>query len=243
MAIIVGNNTSNTTIANTSVSLPISSSNPSNPVPGQLYYNTTISGIMIYNGAAWVPVDSYPGLSAGIPVTNITAFENRAPVAGTYWIQPTGFSYPFQCEYSGLNYRGSGSGFFRWWRSVDASAPTVNFYGLGLPWYLMMVEKEGSSFGTIGFGSNQTFNARSDTTPATIGTKAGLRVFFGGAGAHGIYSTAQTPCNWGSAVGAIGAGFDGSTCGSFPNGLIMGEGPGVTYTNRGGTWSFWFRWY
>jgi hypothetical protein len=60
----------------------------------------------------------------------------------------------------------------------------------------------------------------------------------------GIYNTGQTPCFWATASGAIGAGYDGGSCGSFPNGLLWGTGNGINavYDNRSGTWSIWGRW-
>jgi len=70
------------------------------------------------------------------------------------------------------------------------------------------------------------------------------RVILGFAGGHGIYNNNQIQCNWGDSVGAVGAGWNGSTCGSFPNGLIWGTGQSGTavYTNLSGTWSHWVYW-
>ena len=44
MAIIVGNTTSNTTITNTAVKLYTAASAPSNPILGQIYYDTAEIG-------------------------------------------------------------------------------------------------------------------------------------------------------------------------------------------------------
>ena len=176
MAIIVGNTTSNTTITNTAVKLYTAASAPSNPILGQIYYDTTALGIFVYNGSSWIGVDTTPGLSSSYPVTSFSVFEAKSPTAGTYWIKPTGASTAFQCEYSGTNYRSTGYGFFRWWRAVDQSTPTVNFYGNGYQWNLMAVEKESSSIYTIGFSSNQTFDLRSDTSTATSGTRSGYQI-------------------------------------------------------------------
>ena len=69
------------------------------------------------------------------------------------------------------------------------------------------------------------------------------RVILGGAGGHGIYNTSQNTCSWGSSLGGIGAGYDGSICGTFPNNLVWGTGTNTaTYENRSGTWSHWITW-
>jgi hypothetical protein len=70
------------------------------------------------------------------------------------------------------------------------------------------------------------------------------RVLLGSAGGHGIYATNQSQCNWSNGVGAIGAGWNGTTCGSFPNGLLWGTGQSNTaiYANMSGVWSHWVYW-
>ena len=244
MSVVVGNNTSNTTVTNIGLTLAFRSTDPSNPTVGQMYFNTSNNTVKVYTGNNWILMSPLSqGVVSTYPITDISTFETTNPGAGTYWIKPPGASSAFACEYSGGNYRSTGYGFFRWWRAADQSTPTVNFYGNGYQWNLMAVEKESSSIYTIGFSSNQTFDSRSDTSTATSGTRSGYRVYFGQAGGHGIYNTGQGVCNWSTASGAIGAGYNGS-CGSFPNGLVMGEGQSSTsvYNNTGGTWSFWFRW-
>jgi hypothetical protein len=217
---------------------------PGSPTAGMLRFNTTASALETYSGTAWVFIDLVPGTIQDYPVTSISTFEAFSPSAGTYWIKPTGIATAFQVTYSGTNYRTSGNGFFRWYRTVDQSAPTENLIDNSYPWNLMMVEKEGSSWQTIGSNSNVLFNTKNSTETFPNGTRAGYRVFFGYAGGHGIYNTAQNTCSWGDSSGAIGAGWNGATCGSFPTNLIMGDGQASVpeYTNRGGTWSFWFRW-
>jgi hypothetical protein len=70
------------------------------------------------------------------------------------------------------------------------------------------------------------------------------RVILGFGGGHGIYNTNQTRCNWGNSAGAVGAGWNGVTCGSFPNGLVWGTGQSgsAVYTNQDGNWSHWIYW-
>ena len=75
-----------------------------------------------------------------------------------------------------------------------------------------------------------------------------MQVFLGGAGQHGIYATAQGPCNWNIATNAIGAGWDGGTlqnqgCGGYPNNLVWGTGQSnsAIYANitPGEVWEIW----
>jgi hypothetical protein len=222
---------------------PKLSSDPGSPVTGQTYYNTTSNVLRIYNGSVWMNVyDSPVGLTVGNPVTSTTSFTGTA--GNIYYIQPGGLGAVVQAEYSGDNFKGTGYGYFKYWSAPDLGAPTVSLYGQGFRWNVLLVEKAGGVWEWLGFsGTYLTFDARSDTTAiGTFGTRAGFRVFFGFAGGHGIYNTGQSVCNWGSSGSAIGAGWDGSTCGSFPSGLRMGvgqDGPPV-YTDRGGTWNFWF---
>lgn len=176
-------------------------------------------------------------------ITDISAFEATSPEAGWYYIQPTGASSTALVEYSGPNFKGSGKGYFRWWRSVDIQAPTINHYGLSWQFDEMLVDLEGVEYQDVIFNSAQTFNQRNSNDVADGGSRAGYRVYFGFAGGHGIYNTTQGTCNWGDGTGSIGAGYDGS-CGSFPSSLIIGTGQTGTaiYANRGNTISFWFRW-
>lgn len=222
---------------------PKLSSDPGSPVTGQTYFNTTSNVLRIYNGSIWMNVyDSPVGLTSGNPVTSTTSFTGTA--GNIYYIQPGGIGAVVQAEYSGDNFKGTGYGYFKYWSAPDLGAPTVSLYGQGLRWNIFLIEKAGGVWQWLGFsGTYLTFDARSDTTAiGTFGTRAGYRVFFGFAGGHGIYNTGQSVCNWGSSGSAIGAGWDGSTCGSFPSGLRMGVGQDGTpvYTDRGGTWNFWF---
>lgn len=189
------------------------------------------------------------GSIARYPIENLSAWEAQspAPTQGWYWIKPPGASEAFFSEYSGANYKSTGYGFWRWWRcNADYHSILNHHYNKGYEWNLLMVEKENTSiWQTAGFDTNQTFNQRNSTAVSTSGTRTGYRVYFGYAGGHGIYTTGQSVCSWGTSVsGAIGAGFNGSSCNSFPDDLVMGLGQNGTsvYNNTGGVWSFWFRW-
>ena len=199
-----------------------------------------------YNSAAWAiagektstatPSET-PGRTSGNPIT--TGFSNG--IAGKdYWIRPNNSGTATLARYSGNDFKSTGRGYFLLFSAPDAATATVNQINRDLQWNMMIIEKEGGVWHSIGFDTYQTFNTRTSTATGTIGTKLGFRVFFGGGGQHGIYNTAQNPCSWGDSTGAIGAGYDGS-CGAYPNDLRMGEGTGGPfYTNRGGTWNYWF---
>lgn len=179
------------------------------------------------------------------PANPVTATAEFSGIAGqSYYIQPPGANTAFEATYSGNNYKNTDTGYFSWYETADQSSPSLNLLGNGYQFNVMMVEKTGSDWQTVGFNSYQTFNTRgneSQPITADFGTRSGYRVYFGYAGGHGIYNTGQGTCNWGSSAGAIGAGYNGSTCGTYPNNLMMGTGTGNnTYTNRGGNWTYWF---
>jgi hypothetical protein len=131
-------------------------------------------------------------------------------------------------------------------RSPYRSTATTNKIDLNIPMAGLLVQRDALdlraavywstpiTYNTVGGSGNNT--ADSGYSPR--------RVILGGSGGHGIFATNQTQCNWGSAPGAIGAGWDGSTCGSFPNDLVWGTGRSdtATYENRSGVWSHWITW-
>jgi hypothetical protein len=131
-------------------------------------------------------------------------------------------------------------------RSPYRSTATTNKIGLNIPMGGLLVQRDTLdlraavywsapiTYNSVGGSGNNT--ADSGHTPR--------RVILGFAGGHGIFATNQNQCNWGNATGAIGAGWDGSTCGSFPNDLVWGTGRSdtATYENRSGIWSHWITW-
>jgi len=123
----------------------------------------------------------------------------------------------------------------------NRSTPTINELGYSIPWKGYMIQ--GPSTGKIYsyFSSYQAYNSRGSGSTTSGGNKGGYRVFFGAAGGQGFYNTGQNPCSWGDSSGAVGAGWDGGTCGSWPNNLIMGTGNGGTpvYSEQNGTWYHW----
>jgi hypothetical protein len=137
-----------------------------------------------------------------------------------------------------------------------ASTADINLLGYSIPWTGLAVRRvsttsitnRSSNIGpeTAYFDSERTFNQSNSTVTSNgSGTRVGYRVFLGFAGGHGIFTTSQNVCDWGSATsGAIGAGWNGITCGSFPNGLIWGTGTGTgaEYANRSGYWQVLINW-
>jgi hypothetical protein len=131
-------------------------------------------------------------------------------------------------------------------RSPYRSTATTNKIGLNIPMGGLLVQRDTLdlraavywsapiTYNTIGGAGNNTANSGNSSR----------RVILGIGGGHGIYSTSQEQCNWSNATGAIGAGWDGSTCGSFPNDLVWGTGRSDTavYDNRSGIWSHWITW-
>jgi hypothetical protein len=131
-------------------------------------------------------------------------------------------------------------------RSPYRSTATTNRIDLNIPMAGLLVQRDALdlraavywstpiTYNTVGGAGNNT--ADSGYSPR--------RVILGNSGGHGIYATNQQQCNWGTATGAIGAGWDGGTCGSFPNDLVWGTGRSdtATYDNRSGIWSHWITW-
>jgi len=125
-----------------------------------------------------------------------------------------------------------------------ASSFTTNLVGYSIPWKGIAVQRNDTAFQqTAYFTSNQVFNSRNTSGTSTSGTRAGYYVYIGYAGGMGIYSTAQSVCSWSTTNGAVGAGWDGVNCGSWPNGLLWGTGDGATaYVNRGGAFEVLIWW-
>jgi hypothetical protein len=140
--------------------------------------------------------------------------------------------------------------------SSYASTAEVNNINYKIPWTGLAVRRvsttsltnRSSNVGpeTAYFDETRKFDTDDSTVESNgLGTRVGYRVYLGYAGGHGIYTTSQDVCSWGlTTSGAIGAGYDGSTCGTFPNALRWGTGPGgtATYDNRSGYWQILIHW-
>lgn len=178
------------------------------------------------------------------PFTSPVDAQTRGYPAGTYYFKSGAMSSPLLLEYEPNYYEGRP--FCCVFRSPYRSTATTNRIDLNIPMGGLLVQRDTLdlraavywstpiTYNTVGGAGNNT--ADSGYSPR--------RVILGGAGGHGIFATNQTQCNWGSATGAIGAGWDGTTCGSFPNDLVWGTGRSdtATYENRSGTWSHWITW-
>ena len=131
-------------------------------------------------------------------------------------------------------------------RSPYNSTATTNLLDLNIPMKGLLVQRDALDIRAAVYWSTPiTYNTLSGTGNNTADSGyAYRRVLLGGAGSHGIYNTSQQSCNWGDSVGAVGAGWTGATCGTWPNALQWGTGQSgtATYTNLSGTWSHWVFW-
>jgi hypothetical protein len=151
---------------------------------------------------------------------------------------------PEQLEYQANYYENRP--WVRVFTSPYRSSATVNKLNLNIPMGGLLVQRDALDIRAAVYWS----------TPITYNTIGGVgnntadsgysprRVILGFGGGHGIYNTAQQQCNWGDSSGSVAAGWNGSTCGSFPNDLVWGTGQSGTpvYTNQSGIWSQWVYW-
>jgi hypothetical protein len=220
---------------------------------GQEPFQGNISQVSIYNRAltATEVSQNYNALRSryekgGInnPFTSPTEARLLGYTSGDYYFKSGSMSSPQLLEFQRDYYENRG-----WvcaFRSPYRSTATTNKIDLNIPMGGLLVQRDALdlraavywstpiTYNTVGGSGNNT--ADSGYSPR--------RVILGGSGGHGIFATNQNQCSWGSATGAIGAGWDGSTCGSFPNDLVWGTGRSdtATYENRSGTWSHWITW-
>jgi hypothetical protein len=131
-------------------------------------------------------------------------------------------------------------------RSPYNSTATTNQLGFNIPMRGLLVQRDSLDIrGAVYWSSPITYNAVGGIGNNTADSGySPRRVILGSAGGHGIYTTGQMACNWPNGLGAIGTGWNGSTCGSFPNGLLWGTGQAntPTYANASGIWSHWTYW-
>lgn len=223
------------------------------------YNNANIAGVQVWNkpltdrevrdnfnadcerfGIRKIDNSTNPDGTYGRPFGSPQQAEDLGYPRGLYWFKSGTMTYPRKLEFEPKYYEG------RPWVTVFRSAyrknATVNELDYNIPMAGLLVQKDVLNtraavywstpirYNTVGSSGDNT--ADSGYSPR--------RVILGGAGGHGIYRTDQSQCNWGNSSGAIGAGWDGSTCGGFPNDLVWGNGDtagSATYTNREGVWS------
>lgn len=199
--------------------------------------------------STWVGSDnisvkvSTVGLSSSNPATSPDSLSTLGRTEGTYWLKSPSMSSSRQMYYAPN--MADGKSWVKVFSSPYSSTATINEIGNSIDFEGFLVQRnDAASRAYSYFGAKQLYNTRSSTDLTSGGTKSGFRVYLGQAGGHGFYNTAQSPCSWGDSNGAVGAGWNGSTCGSFPNGLIWGTGQSGTanYTNLSGTWEHWIWW-
>jgi hypothetical protein len=170
--------------------------------------------------------------------------KNLGYSSGNYYFQSADMTSPQLLEFENDYYESRG-----WvcvFRSPYRSTATTNKIDLSIPMRGLLVQRDALDLRAAVYWSNQiTYSTVGGSGNNTVHSGySPRRVILGGSGGHGIYATNQNQCNWSTASGAIGAGWDGSTCGSFPDDLIWGTGNSSTpvYDNRSGTWSHWVTW-
>jgi hypothetical protein len=248
-------------IYNTSAgSGPISSN--SNPVrigfdDNNWYWGGRISNTQIYNRAltAAEVQQNYNAIksrnllgSSSNPFLSPVQAQSNGYSAGTYYFKSGAMSSPLLLEYQ-PNYYESRP-FCCVFRSPYRSTATTNRIDLNIPMGGLLVQRDTLDLrGAVYWSTPITYNTvlgsgnnTADSGTGYAGSNA-RRVMLGGGGGHGIYRTDQSQCNWQNSTGAIGAGWDGVNCGSFPNDLVWGTGnANPAYENRSGTWSHWITW-
>lgn len=181
-----------------------------------------------------------------------TAAQTAGVSAGSYLFKGSGMT-TYQTLYFEPSYYDS-SPFVRVFSAPNGSTATLNKIDLDIPMNKLLVQRNTLDVrGVARFSSTEKFNTIGGSGIATSsvsnnfgGQTSSMKVFLGYAGGHGIFNPSQSTCNWGSNIsGAIGAGYDGTGCGTFPNDLRFGyasSNNGPTYSGPGGTWEYWVTW-
>jgi len=269
--VYLGGQSQKTTIGsttNSTVELTIDSTDAVKiPVGTTAQRPTGANGMIRYNSTEG-RYEGYSTDTGGWDALNVGVIESMASFSGqagqTYTIKPPGATSSFSAVYSGDNYKGSGYGFFRWWRgygtgNANPASVSLDLVGNGYQYYAVMVEDEGNNGGG-GYGSGiksyeyavwsslQTFNSLSSNsnyaTSHSFTTGNSVYAMWGGNGGHGLYdSSVNGQCNWGNGgtATAIGAGYDGS-CGVYPNSLRLGrpQTASANYQLSSTQFSYWF---
>lgn len=210
-----------------------------------------------YTGGSGIVIVRYKRYTDGEgtlanPFRSPVEAQTAGATSGTsYYFQSDTMREPRQLEYQD-NYF-DGKPWVKVFSSPYNSTATVNEIDYYIPLDGLLVERStqdirGGGYVTTSIG-RKTYNTNTtgwtgmDMSSANTSTFGG-KVMLGGAGAHGFYGTQQNACSWSNSDGGVGAGWDGSSCGSFPNGLRWGTGVSgaVPYTNRSGTWHHWVYW-
>jgi len=198
------------------------------------------SGIVI---VAYPNTPSYNDGTISRPFASpVEAARLNAQSSQSYYFQGPGMRSPILLIYEANYY--DNLPWCKTFSSPYAGTATVNAIDYCIPMHGLLVERDTKDHrAAVYFNTMKTYNTVNYLTADSGYTPR--KVILGYAGGHGIYNpNYQNQCNWARADGAIGAGWDGSTCGSFPNGLRWGTGQSTTsiYANRSGTWEHWVTW-
>lgn len=182
--------------------------------------------------------------TASDPFTSPTQAAASGAVSGrSYFFKSGSMSTAIELLFQDLYY--DSKPFCLVFRSAYSDKATVNKLGLNIPMGGLLVQRDSQDLrAAVYWNTATTYNAVGGAGITADSGYAYRRVILGYNGGHGIYNTSQQQCAWGDSIGAVGAGWDGGTCGTFPNNLIWGTGVSGTavYTNRSGIWSHWVTW-
>lgn len=201
------------------------------------------------------------GSASTLPFTSVaqadTDFDNGRITEGVHWFELGAGHTAEQLFYKRAMYNNTVDyGMVRVFVGAHNSAPTEDKLGNNISFYNLLVgKKSGATTGThsaYGFVESTSVRLYNSNTSGYGGNTRnwgksgtyynGTKVMFGGGGAHGIYYSQQNACSWSNSVGAIGAGWSGTTCGGYPNTMQLGLGQANTPNYAlGGTFEFWVR--
>lgn len=174
----------------------------------------------------------------------VQAAANGATSGNLYYFKSGAMSAPQELEFQNNYYESKP--WCRVFTSSYAGAATLNKLDLSIPMKGLLVQRNTLDIRAAVYWSTPiTYTSVGGAGNNTADSGyAYRRVMLGYAGGHGIYNTSQNQCSWSDSVGAVGAGWDGGTCGTFPNDLRWGTGQSgtPTYTNLSGTWSHFVYW-
>jgi hypothetical protein len=213
---------------------------------GGSHYNATNKGGEGGSGIVIIryPLQKPPAYGTQTNPAQSPAFlQDLGYPAGDYWFRSGGMTSAVQLYYS-PNYIES-KPWVKVFSSPYGGAATLNKLNVDIPYQGLLVQRSTLDIQHTGyFAGYERYNTTNFTNIyTTSGTRTGYRIFLGYAGGHGFYNNIQQVCNWGDSTGAVGAGFNGASCGSFPDGLLWGTGQSIsTYANLSGTWEHWVYW-
>ena len=227
--------------------LPTSASNPSNPVTGDAYYNTTERVLKIWDGTIWIALSEISKGSASFSPFTTWAEINASgavPYEGEYWVQFSGMSTAIEMTISPSRSGDGGKNVIRILQGDYASTPTTDHWSASnpIPFRRVIVQRTDESLSgwavassNITLGTVTGVGGVSTSSAYTSDVKIIMHSYSGG---FGIYRNGQDSCNWSTTnSGAIGAGYNGSTCNTYLWGT--GNNSSAAYDNASGNWSVW----